>query len=213
MRCEDFDVHAARWLEGERTAEAAGHLQTCTRCSTRMADLELIVSAAATLPELDPPERIWTSLRAQLEREDLLRERKSLAERLREFLPAAPRTALATAAISALAALLLVLPQSPVRQNSLDGGGGGAGAWNLALVHDQLANAEAQASADVHLRDPQVVASYHQNLALVNDLIGECQRKVNEDPNDELARQYLVTAYQQKADLLNALSEREALGD
>ena len=44
-------------------------------------------------------------------------------------------------------------------------------------------------------------------------MIGECRKKVDEDPNDELARQYLVTAYQQKADLLNALSEREALGD
>jgi len=211
MRCEEFEVHAARWLEGERTAEAANHLQSCTRCSTRMADLELIVSAAATLPELNPPERLWTSLRAQLEREGLLRERKNLAERLREFLPAAPRTALATAAISALAAVLLVLPQSPIPQDSQDRAE--TAAWNLARVHEQLASAEAQTAADAHLRDPEVVASYHQNLALVNDLIGECRKKVDEDPNDELARQYLVTAYQQKADLLNALSEREALGD
>jgi len=211
MRCEEFEVHAARWLEGERTAEAANHLQSCTRCSTRMADLELIVSAAATLPELNPPERLWTSLRGQLEREGLLRERKNLAERLREFLPAAPRTALATAAISALAAVLLVLPQSPIPQDSPDRAE--TAAWNLARVHEQLASAEAQTAADAHLRDPEVVASYHQNLALVNDLIGECRKKVDEDPNDELARQYLVTAYQQKADLLNALSEREALGD
>ena len=211
MRCEEFEVHAARWLEGERTAEAANHLQSCTRCSTRMADLELIVSAAATLPELNPPERLWTSLRGQLEREGLLRERKNLAERLREFLPAAPRTALATAAISALAAVLLVLPQSPIPQDSQDRAE--TAAWNLARVHEQLASAEAQTAADAHLRDPEVVASYHQNLALVNDLIGECRKKVDEDPNDELARQYLVTAYQQKADLLNALSEREALGD
>jgi hypothetical protein len=176
-----------------------------------MADLELIVSAAATLPELNPPERIWTSLRSQLEQEGLLRERKSLAERLREFLPAAPRTALATAAIAALAALLLVLPQARIPQNSLNRAD--MAAWDLSRVHDQLASAEALASADVHLRDPEVVASYHQNLALVNDLIGECRKRVDEDPNDELARQYLVTAYQQKADLLNALSEREALGD
>ena len=163
MRCEEFEVHAARWLEGERTAEAASHLQSCTRCSTRMADLELIVSAAATLPELTPPERMWTSLRAELEREGLLRERKSLAERLREMLPAAPRTALATAAISALAAVLLVLPQSPIPQDSPDRGD--TAAWNLSRVHDQLASAEAQTSAGVHLRDPEEVATYHQNLA------------------------------------------------
>ena len=212
MRCEEFDVHAARWLEGERTPEAAGHLQSCTRCSTRMADLELIISAAATLPELEAPERIWTSLRSELEREGLFRERKSLVERLREMLPAAPRTALATAAISALALLLLMAPDSPLEQVSrqpVDS----TSRWNLTRVHDQLASAEAQQDREVHLRDPEVVASYHQNLALVNNLIGECQKKVSEDPNDELSRQYLATAYQQKAELLNALSEREALGD
>jgi hypothetical protein len=212
MRCDDFDVHAARWLEGERTPEAAGHLQSCTRCSTRMADLELIVSAAATLPELEPPERIWTSLRSELDREGLLRERKSLVERLRETMPAAPRTALVTAAISALALLLLVAPHSPVLRTSRPTGDWMA-RWNLTRVQDQLASAEAREGQNIHLRDPEVVASYHQNLALVDNLIGECQKKMNEDPNDELARQYLATAYQQKADLLNALSEREALGD
>lgn len=212
MRCEEFDLHAARWLEGERTPEAAGHLQSCTRCSTRMADLELIVSAGADLPELDPPERLWTSLRNELEREGLLRERKSVLERLREMVPAAPRTAVATGLLSALAAMLLLLPQSPVGEMARRGGES-SGGWNFSRVHEQLASAEAQADQDVHLRDPQVAASYQQNLALVDDLIGECQKRVDEDPNDELSRQYLVTAYQQKTDLLNALSEREALGD
>jgi len=47
----------------------------------------------------------------------------------------------------------------------------------------------------------------------VDNLIGECQKRVDEDPYDELSRQYLVTAYQHKAELLSALSEREALGD
>jgi hypothetical protein len=212
MRCDEFDAYAARWLEGERTPEAAIHLRGCTRCNARMADLELIVTAAASLPELDPPERVWTSLRNELEREGLLRERKSALERLREFILAAPRTALATGLISGLAALLLLLPQAPVGEIARNGGDNSS-SWNFARVHQQLANAEAQAGQDVHFRDPQVAASYQQNLALVDNLIGECQRRVDEDPNDELSRQYLVTAYQQKADLLNALAEREALGD
>ena len=212
MRCEDFDLHAARWLEGERTPEAAGHLQSCTRCSTRMADLELIVSAAATLPELEPPERMWTSLRNELEREGLFRERKSVLERLREMAILAPRTAFATAAISALAIALLLIPQSRVGQVQRPVTDWMA-RWNLTGVQSQLASAEVQEDREVHLRDPQVLASYHQNLALVDNVIGECQKKVSEDPNDELSRQYLATAYQQKAELLNALSEREALGD
>ncbi|HUJ41319.1 MAG TPA: hypothetical protein VLW54_12300 [Candidatus Acidoferrales bacterium] len=212
MRCEEFELHAAQWLEGERTPETAGHLQSCTRCSTRMADLELIVSAAATLPELDPPERIWTSIRTELEREGLFRERKSVAERVRQWLPALPRTALATAALSALAVLLLLAPQSQVVQTArhvVDWGP----RWNMTQVSEQLASGETLADQDVHLRDPEVVQSYQHNLALVDNVIGECQKKVNEDPGDELSRQYLATAYQQKAELLTALAERDALGD
>ncbi|HKO05860.1 MAG TPA: hypothetical protein VJW51_13975 [Candidatus Acidoferrales bacterium] len=212
MRCEEFDRHAVEWMDGERAPEAAEHFQSCNRCSSRMADLALIASAAATLPELDPPATLWTSLHAKLEAENLLRPRKSLGERLREFFPDAPRTALATATISVLAALLLFLPQSPLPQMSREGENF-SGARNFAGVNDLLASAEAEASRDVRLRDPEVVASYQQNLALVDNLIGECQRRMNEDPNDEMARQYLVAAYQQKTDLLNALSERDALGE
>jgi len=212
MQCKEFDRYATQWMEGERAPEAAEHFQACARCSTKIADLELIASAAATLPELNPPASLWISLHARLEEEGLLRTRRSLGERLREYLSAPPRTALATATIGALAALLLFIPQSPEPGISMDGAGSPE-TWSFARVHDQLASAEAEAKRDVRLRDPEVVASYHQNLAMVDNLIGECQRRVNEDPNDELARQYLVTAYQQKTDLLSALSERDALGD
>jgi len=207
IRCDEFDVYAPAWLEGERTPEAAGHLQSCTRCSAKLADLALIVSASASLPELDPPERVWTSLRAQLEAEGLLREQKGWLDRVRELFPARPRTAFATAMISALAVVLLVGPQSPVADKTE------GNPWNLSRVSETLASEEADASRNFHLRDPAVEASYQQNLAMVDNLIGECQRKVNEDPDDEMAREYLVSAYQQKADLLNALSERDAMGD
>jgi hypothetical protein len=209
MRCEEFDLYAAQWLEGERTPAASGHLQSCTLCSAKMADLELIVSAASSLPELDPPERVWTSLRARLEADGLVHPHKSFGERLLGFFPARPHTAFATAMISALAVALLIVPQAPApgtARNAEDS------PWTLTRVSEQLAR-EADASRDFHLRDPQVAASYEQNLKLVDNLIGECQRKVSEDPNDEMAREYLVTAYQQKADLLNALSERDAMGD
>lgn len=207
MVCAEFDRHAAEWLEGERTPEVSSHLRTCKSCSTQLADLERIVAASSSLPELDPPERIWTSLRTQLESEGLLHERKTWADRLHEFFPAKPRTAFATAMISALATVLLFVPESPapdVAQRP---------SWSLNGVNAQLASGEAEANRTLHLRDPRVEASFQQNLALVDSLIGECQRQVNEDPGDEMAREYLVTAYRQKADLLNALSERDAMGD
>jgi hypothetical protein len=50
--------------------------------------------------------------------------------------------------------------------------------------------------------------SLRQNLASLNQFIEECRRRLKEDPNDELAREYLSVAYQQKAELLSAMLDR-----
>ena len=52
---------------------APGHLRKGSRCQRFVADLTSIVSAAHKLPaEVDPPARVWASLRAQLEKEGIL---------------------------------------------------------------------------------------------------------------------------------------------
>jgi hypothetical protein len=48
----------------------------------------------------------------------------------------------------------------------------------------------------------------HQNLAIVDNYIALCEKSVSEDPQNEVARDYLFEAYQQKADLLTQLTER-----
>ena len=52
---------------------ARAHVRGHSGCQSFVADLRSIVAAAHKLPaEVDPPARIWTSLRAQLEREGIL---------------------------------------------------------------------------------------------------------------------------------------------
>ena len=52
-----------------------------------------------------------------------------------------------------------------------------------------------------------VEASIRQNLRTLNEFIKECQLRLKQNPQDELARQYLNEAYQQKAELLSAMIE------
>jgi hypothetical protein len=52
---------------------------------------------------------------------------------------------------------------------------------------------------DVSLRD---------NLKKVNEFIADCQRRLKEQPQDALTREYLSAAYEQKAELLSAMIER-----
>lgn len=214
MHCNEFEAYTAQHLEDGLPAGSpeAAHLRTCPRCATRVAELERIVSAAATLPVLEPPERVWIALRAQLEHEGMFRRRPSLLERLGLQVPGRPHTAMATATIFALAVLMLFVPQWPER-GALHMASQQGPAWSFPGIHQQLASAEAEENGDLRLGDPEVVASYRNNLALVDNLIGVCQKSVDENPDDEMARDYLLAAYQQKADLLSALSERDALGD
>jgi len=48
-------------------------------------------------------------------------------------------------------------------------------------------------------------ASLRQNLRIINEVIAECQSHLKKHPNDALAREYLASAYQQKAQLVAAI--------
>ena len=61
-------------------------------------------------------------------------------------------------------------------------------------------------------RLPVVTASLHKNLEIVDNYIALCEKSVQEDPENELARDYLYGAYQQKADLLAQISGRGGYG-
>ena len=67
---------------------------------------------------------------------------------------------------------------------------------------------------EIDLRNMQLAgtsavdASFRQNLQQVDDFIADCERRVNDAPQDELAREYLSNAYQQKAELLSAMMDR-----
>jgi hypothetical protein len=50
--------------------------------------------------------------------------------------------------------------------------------------------------------------SLRENLKKVDEFIAECERRVNAEPQDQLAREYLSEAYQQKAELLSAMLDR-----
>jgi len=81
MECRDV----ATVLEQEGLSplplEARDHLNECEACRDLLADLSAIVVAAKRIPaEENPPERVWVSLRAQLEAEGIIGEAKVAAE-------------------------------------------------------------------------------------------------------------------------------------
>jgi hypothetical protein len=52
-----------------------------------------------------------------------------------------------------------------------------------------------------------VEAALHENLHTLNEFIAECESRLKQNPRDQLTREYLRMAYQQKAELLNAMMD------
>lgn len=256
MQCKDLQsVLAAEGL-GPLPAEAREHLAGCGNCQGFLADFQSIIAVAKTLPaEVDPPDRVWISIRAQLEAEGIIQQPVEAPETSfwREYLrllwkPRSLATAAAAVVLIVTAISLMRIPQQKVQQqnppskavvastpaqpaapeaspapaqapapvtvrNVTPPGPRPSKVKQLAPSPSELASTTlSQTELDVsNMRlaggNAQADASLRQNLQTLNEFIAECQQHLKQNPQDELAREYLNIALQQKADLLAAMME------
>jgi hypothetical protein len=120
---------------------------------------------------------------------------------------ALPRPVLAGGYLAALLAIAFGL-SGPInsrinRQRWLDGTQS-----STEPLSAQLTSAEKASFSSLPASESPVTASLHQNLKIVDNYISLCENSVREEPENELAREYLYEAYQQKADLLAQLNEQ-----
>jgi hypothetical protein len=223
MGCSEFHNQLEPWMEGERSAGARAHVETCVHCRALVADLDAIQQRGRAwgAEEVAPPARVWVSLRAQLEAEGIRRgdEADQVAPGGAEpkrgwfagLLEAVPRPVLAGAYLAVLIGASVALTGSSTRQLDEARWRNGTQDTTGALSAD-LQNAERDTESTMSQSDPVVTASLHDNLAIVDNYIGLCEKSVREDPENEIARDYLYEAYEQKADLLAQMTERGVSG-
>lgn len=212
MNCQEFLRQADQWMDGRREAEAREHALACANCRAFVEDLDAIRLAAPMLADdVAPPPALWNAVRAQLEREKLIRE-PGWAESVGSWfrIPARPLAAAATAALAVALGAALLIPRgihpakpAPVAPNWLS-----TDQPELAQVDRQLNHVERSTMGSLHTADPAVDDALRQNLMIVNRQIALCEKTLEQAPSDENTRDYLYDAYQQKADLLNMIAER-----
>jgi len=217
MQCKEVESV----LEQEQIAplpeEARAHVASCASCQNLIADFNAIVAAAERMPaEINPPERIWVSLRNQLEAEGIIREQaQAIAPGRASFLQTLAGLfqgrALATAAVGLVIVIgALVQLRSPsdsgVRQPTPTPPRDPIAAV-LSEQEHTLANIQRVGTAGQPSPAP-VDTSLQKNLRELDQFIAECEQHLKEQPQDELAREYLAAAYQQKAELLSAMIDR-----
>src|SRR5216684_4626863 len=73
MQCKDVEFAVEQEGLAPLPEAARAHVAACSHCREFVADLAIIVSVANELPaEVEPPARVWVSLRAQLELEGII---------------------------------------------------------------------------------------------------------------------------------------------
>jgi hypothetical protein len=216
MQCREFESVLEQASEQPMPAEATAHLKQCENCRSLTADLEAITAMARELsvPDEEPPARVWTQLRAQLVEEGIIRTP--------EFQHAEPaRTGWFAGALSWMRRPVMVAAYAAVMvivagvtwlhyQNVDDPNQFPASA---VTAQNNLNKLEAQTMGDLQTIDPDANVKLRADLKIVNDFIAVCEKAVREQPKDETARQYLYGAYQQKSELLAAATEHSWTGE
>jgi hypothetical protein len=198
-------------------------LEECEACRALSADLYAIHDMGLELGAvgLEPPERVWISLRNQLE-----------AGRLIQREPAAPRTeikasngwwtafqrpAIAGAflgiVLSAAGAIGYLSSFAPPVQSQLtiqqeDTSVPAA----ESVFKEEVLTVGSDSIPGLQRQDTAVTNSLRRNLQIVDNFIALCEKSVHEQPDNQMAREYLYGAYQQKAELLATATNRSMPG-
>ena len=202
MLCKEVEVVLEQEGWTPLPEAARDHLAGCSACQSLVEDLTAIVATAHLLPsEVEPPARVWSSLRAQLEKEGIIKSAVGARHGwLHGFADLFRARVLATAAVGVLVIAAVALQvEHP------------APATEARNVYDDAAtvlNADEANLGQMQLGGSVVDVSLRQNLDIVDKFIADCEQRMKDDPHDGLTREYLSGAYQQKAQLLSAMMER-----
>jgi hypothetical protein len=211
--CRRVELELCAYLEGESRPEVERHAASCPFCSVLLADLELIAKEARSLPLEEPSPRVWANVRATLCAEGIIREREN-----RSGWFAFPALAHWAAPVGALAALVVISTALLVPSASIDHSS--TASWLTIADRDAMAArvlanedsalvstvSELEKSFDAREAslEPSVKQVYLSGLKTLDESISKSRASVEREPGNTLAREYLVAAYTQKAEVLAA---------
>ncbi len=210
MTCAELQQVLPELIEGEREAELQAHLQSCSECAELVSDLRAIAEQGRTLrASEEPAPHVWQFIETQLRREGLIHDPGTerpflLRTPTRRWSPAIWFVPVAAALLLSVAFLLRPKPQSTVATRR-----------PVSDTPSAVSTPEPSADADdsalleaVQKRSPAMTAAYSDNLRKVNNYISDAQKSLQQNPNDDDAKQYLMQAYEQKTMLYDMALDR-----
>jgi hypothetical protein len=222
MQCNELEQILEQHTDGPLPDLAAAHMSGCEACRALAGDLEAIHTAAIELgaEEIAPHEHVWITLRNRLEAEGIIHEpTPALQSATRGWWFAFQHPAVAGAFLSLVlvaAGMISIMgnsPQTPthptIPQQKLEA--------STVPSADDVFKEETRAVDNKNIpgfqmHDAAVTDSIRRNLNIVDNFIAMCKKNVREQPENEMAREYLYGAYEQKAELLATAMDRSTMG-
>jgi hypothetical protein len=196
MTCEEFE-RVLPELEGGHSIEQEAHLKSCSACSDLVKDLNAISQQARLLQSSEEPSPwVWNSIAVSLRQEGLIHQPQP--ERARTLAPLLGwklRWLVPLAAAFLIVFGVLLHERGGVQPDVAKQATPPAGV----VTADLMASEDQQLLNTVAARTPSMRDAYEENLRSVNAYIRDAKQSADSDPNDEIAQQYLMNAYEQKA--------------
>ena len=209
MNCQQFQEVLPYMIESGGSESEEEHLRTCQSCAELVRDLRYIAEQAKLLlPMREPSPQVWTNIEQSLQREGMLTEgRLSPPGHIKNYSTAQTKSWTPLGWILALAATIaftnLVIHYQPHLPGSAASAQNG-GALSVPITE----NDDQQLVSTLSKQDPVVGRAYDTGLKEANAYITDAQQAVNRDPQDSMAQQQLLEAYQQKQMLYQMATAR-----
>lgn len=211
MQCSELELVFEQDGIPPLAPAAREHLASCSACKQYVDEVTAIVALAHQFPaEVDPPERVWVSLRNQLESEGVIRETPQAVRAASwwgSFADLFRTRVLATASVAVLLIAAVGISLRPTSTQIMEVAQDEFGP-TVSTLNQQETDLANMRLASVGGSVSDVDASLNQNLQQVDAFISDCEHRVHEVPSDQLTREYLANAYQQKAQLLSDMLDR-----
>jgi hypothetical protein len=162
---------------------------------------------------------VWISLRHQLEAEGIIRQPRLAPRSVKAgwwFAFQRPAVAGAFLSLVLIAAGLISYmgdstqvasrPQYEVKQVAL------SAPSTDSVFQEEVLTVGNERIPGFQEHDAPVTESIRRNLNVVDNFIAMCEKSVREQPENEMAREYLYGAYEQKAELLSTAMDRSTTG-
>jgi hypothetical protein len=210
MNCQQFQEVLPYIIESGGNEAEEEHLRTCKACAELVRDLRYIAEQAKLLlPMREPSPQVWTNIEQSLHREGMLTEgRLSPRGHIKNYSTAQTKSWTPLGWIMALAGTILfanaIINYQHLRGHSASAQNGGAQSIQISEDDDQ------KLVSTLSKQDPVLGRAYDTGLKEANAYITDAQQAVNRDPQDLVAQQQLLEAYQQK-EMLHQMATARSL--